>query len=121
MARETKTQRQAREQAEQFAQLSVAKSTYTERMMSVLARATKSNFELEVKEALFVLEDRDDRRAGTFTVNPVWSEMADVDLYSLEQEVSWKEESVAERERVANLRKTALSKLTAEEREALSL
>jgi len=47
--------------------------------------------------------------------------MADVDLYSLEQEVSWKEEAERERERVANLRKTALSKLTAEEREALSL
>jgi hypothetical protein len=123
MARETKTQRQAREQAVRHAvsRLAVAKSTYTERMMEVLDRATKMNFELEVKEALFVLEDRDDRCAGTFTVNPVWSESADEDLYSLEQEVSWKEEAVAERERVANLRKTALAKLTAEEREALSL
>lgn len=121
MARETKAQRLEREVLEREQSLFVAKSTYTERMMEVLARATKMNFELEVKEALFVLEDRDDRRAGTFTVNPVWSELADVDLYSLEQEVSWKEEAEAERERVANLRKTALSKLTAEEREALSL
>jgi hypothetical protein len=121
MARETKAQREARLEAERQAQLAVAKFTYTERMMSVLARATKENFELEVKDMLFKVEDRDERRRDAYFLQPAWTETADMDLYSLEVAVELKEEARAESERRANLRTTALNKLTEEEREALGL
>lgn len=121
MARETKAQRLEREAAETAQQVALAKATYTERMMAVFARATKMNFDLEVKDTQFKVEDRDDRRSTPFFVSPVWNELADSDLYSLEMAVEFKEEVAAERDRLANLRKTALAKLTDEERKALSL
>jgi hypothetical protein len=121
MARETKAQRDARLEAELQARLSVAKATYTERMMAVLARATKENFELEVKDMLFKVEDRDERRVSPYVVQPAWSETADMDLYSLELSVELKEEARAKREHVSKLRASALAKLTAEERELLGL
>ncbi len=121
MARETRAQREARWNAERDAQVAVAKATYTERMMAVLERATKMNFELEVKAAKFVVSDRDERRFSPYVVQPAWTETADMDLYSLEVSVEMKEEARAERERVLNLRQTALAKLTDEERKALSL
>ena len=121
MARETKAQREVRLEAERLARVEVAKATYTERMMAVFARATKMNFDLDVKDAKFVVHDRDSNYREVYSVDPVWSELADSDLYSLEMAVEFKEEAAAERERKANLRATALAKLTAEEREALSL
>lgn len=97
-------------------------STYTERMMAVLQRAGKENFELEVRDGKFRVEDRDDRRfGGTFYLPPAWDRMADVDLFQLEQAVEFKEEARAEREQKAQVRATALAKLTAEEREELGL
>ena len=48
MARETKAQREVRELKEEMERTTVAKSTYVFRMMAVLARATKQNFEMAV-------------------------------------------------------------------------
>ncbi len=121
MARETKAQREVREQAEREARVAVAKATYTERMMALFARARKMNFELTVEDESFMLSDRDERRAVPHFVAPEWDSTADVDLADLELAVEMKEEEAAERERVANLRKSALAKLTEEERAALSL
>ena len=122
MARETNAQRDARLEAERLARVEVAKATYTERMMAVFHRAVKMNFEVAVKpNTHFALSDRDERRSTPFFVSPVWSELADSDLYSLEMAVEFKEEVVAERERKANLRATALAKLTKEEKELLGL
>lgn len=121
MAKESKAQREVRLVAEHLARVEVAKATYTERMMAVFARATKMNFDLDVKDAKFVVHDRDSNYREVYSVDPVWSELADSDLYSLEMAVEFKEEVVAERERKANLRATALAKLTAEERELLNL
>jgi len=121
MARETKAQREVREAAEKAQRLEVAKATYVERMMAVLARATKQNFEMAVYSDKFVLVDRYAHRDATFYVNPVYNETADSDLYELELTVELKEEAAAEAERLRNLRQTALAKLTDEERRALSL
>ena len=121
MARETKAQREARWDSERDAQLAIARASYTERMMAVLERAVKENFELTVRSGKFVVEDRDERRASPYVVQPVWTDAADIDLYSLEVSVELKEEERAERERRANLRTTALNKLSQEEREALGL
>jgi hypothetical protein len=119
MAKETKAQRLARFAAER---LEVAKATYTERMMAVLQRAVNQNFELEVCDGKFRVQDRDDRRfSGTFYIPPAWDTMSDVDLFSLEVSVELKEEASAELVRKAQARGKALAKLTEEEKELLGL
>ena len=122
MARKTKAELTAEREAERQAQLAVARATYTERLMMVLERACKVNFELEVCNGLFALEDRDARRDGTYYLAPVWNEVNAEDfLQNVEFEVSNKEEVTREAERRANLRAAALSKLSQEERELLGL
>jgi hypothetical protein len=121
MARKTKAELTAEREAERQAQLTVARATYLSRLMMVLERATKANFELEVKDGLFVLEDRDARRDGTYRLPAEWHENADDYLQSLEFEVSYKEEALREAERKFQVRTAALSKLTEEERELLGL
>jgi hypothetical protein len=121
MARKTKAELVAEREAEHQAQLAVAKATYTERMMAVLERAVKENFELTVKGNQFLVADRDERRASPYVVQPVWTETADMDLYSLEVSVELKEEASAELVRKAQVRGKALAKLTEEERELLGL
>jgi hypothetical protein len=121
MARETKAQREARLEAERLALVAVAKATYTERMMALLARAVRENFEMTVDADEFKLSDRDSRFRNEYWVAPVWAEVADVQLYELEMAVEDKEQARAEREQRANVRAAALAKLTAEEREELGL
>jgi len=121
MARETKAQREARLEAERLERVAVAKATYVERMMAVLRRATKQNFELEVLETMRFLVTNRDSREDYFYVSPSWSEQADMDLNELEWSVESKEEAAAEAERRANVRANALAKLTSEERELLKL
>ncbi len=130
MARKTKAELAAEAAIEQAQRLEVAKDTYTERMMVVLGRAVNENFELEVRDGKFRVEDR--RFSGTFYLPPAWDTMADVDLFQLEMAVELKEEARAEREqraqvratalaKRAQVRATALAKLTVEEREELGL
>jgi hypothetical protein len=121
MARETKAQREARLELAHEGRLAMARATYTERMMAVLERAVKENFELTVRSGKFVVEDRDERRVSPYVVQPTWSETADMDLYSLEVSVELKEEASAELVRKAQVRGKALAKLTEEERELLGL
>jgi hypothetical protein len=121
MARKTKAEQQAEREAERQAQLAVARATYPERMMAVLERATKENFELEVKNAQFVVTDRDDRYRQAYNLMPAWTETADMDLYSLEVSVELKEEERAESERLSQVRRAAFAKLSEEEKNALGL
>jgi hypothetical protein len=121
MARKTKAEQQAEREAERQAQMAVAKSTYTERLMAVLERATKENFELEVKNLMFVVTDRDSRYRQAYYLTPAWSDVADMDLYSLEMSVELKEEERAESERLSQVRRQAFLKLTEEEQQALGL
>ena len=121
MARKTKAELTAEREAAHQARYEVAKSTYTERMMAVLERAVKENFELNVSNGQFVVEDRDDRYRQAYNLQPTWSETADMDLYSLEVSVELKEEASAELVRKAQVRGKALAKLTEEEQQALGL
>jgi hypothetical protein len=122
MARETKAQREARLELVREGLLASARASYTERMMAVLERAANENFELEVRDGKFRVEDRDDRRfSGTFYLPPIWDEMADADLFQLEMAVEFKEEARLEREQKANARAAALAKLNAFERDLLGL
>lgn len=121
MARKTKAELEAEREAERAQQVAVARATYTQRLMSLLARATKENFELEVKDQLFKVEDRDDRRSSPFFLMPVWTDASDAALFELEMAVEYKEEERAEAERRYEMKQTALAKLSKEERELLGL
>jgi len=121
MARKTMAVMAAEAALEREAQLAVAKATYTERMMAILERAVRENFELNVSNGKFVVEDRDERRRTAHLLQPVWTETADMDLYSLEVSVELKEEARAESERLSALRRQAFLKLTEEEQQALGL
>jgi hypothetical protein len=121
MARETKAQRLEREAVEQAQRVEVAKATYTERMMAVLARSVKENFELTVEFNQFLVADRDDRRASPFFVYAEWTVVSDMALYELEMAVELKEEARVEREQKSQARAAALAKLNAFERDLLGL
>ena len=121
MARKTMAVMAAEAALEREAQLAVAKATYTERMMAILERAVRENFELNVSNGKFVVEDRDERRRDAHLLQPTWTETADMDLYSLEVSVELKEEARAESERLSAVRRQAFLKLTEEEQQALGL
>jgi antitoxin component of MazEF toxin-antitoxin module len=121
MARETKAERLAREAAERAAYEAELAATYPERLMDMLKRATQSNFELAVREGKFVLEDRDDRRDRTVELTLTYSKENQEALHELEWRVDMKEEAERDAERKAQLRLTALNKLSREERELLGL
>ena len=121
MARETRAQREAREEAEREAYEAELARTYPQRLMAMLERAANQNFELTVSNGRFVLEDRDDRRDRTVELSLEYNRENQEALHELDWRVELKEERAREAERRAELRRAALSKLTAEEREELGL
>lgn len=121
MARETKAERLVREAAERLERDAFMAATYPERLMTMLERATKVNFELEVRNATFVLKDRDDARERSVELTLTYSPDNHESLNELEWRVEMKEERAREAERKWMLCQTALSKLTEEELEALGL
>ena len=121
MARKTKAEQQAERDAERAARLLAMAEAYPARLMAVLERAVKANFELTVKNSMFVVEDRDDRRADFYQLTNEFSSDADSALDNLEWAVENKEEERAEAVRQRELRRKAFDKLTVEERNALGL
>jgi len=121
MARKTKAELAAAEQAARAARLLARAEAYPARLMAVLERAVKANFELTVKNSMFQVEDRDDRRADFYQLTNEFSSDADSALDNLEWAVENKEEERAEAVRQRELRRKAFDKLTEEERNALGL
>lgn len=121
MARETKAERLAREAAAREAFEAEMAATYPARLMAMLERATKSNFELEVRDAKFVLQDRDDRRDRTVELTLTYTTENQEALHELDWRVDMKEEEAREAQRQRDLRRQAFNKLSEEERNALGL
>ena len=121
MPRETKAQRLEREEAERAARNAELAATYPQRLMAMLERATKHNFDLEVREGKFVLTDRDDPYEYNVELSLEYSEKNQYALDDLKRCVEVKEQADIEQKRKQALRANALSKLTAEEREELGL
>ena len=124
MAKETKAQRTAREAVVREAMMEEARLTYPARLLAVLERAQDANFELRVRDAMYTLYDRDERRPETVVLAPWYSDINDQTLERFQWDVEFKEDAEnAEKEanRKQAARQAALSKLTAEERELLSL
>ena len=122
MARKTKAEMallvanaRAMQEAEEFAQ-------FPSRSMKAMEEATqKNNFELTVKNSVFVLVDRDRPRDTPFTLPMTHTRTAQWALEALERTLEEMAEDRAEAARKRDVRATALAKLTAEERELLEL
>lgn len=122
MARETKTERLAREAAELQQVLAEQAATYPQRLMTMLARAQAANYELQANPDLtFTLYDRDDRYVYKYTLNLFFSADAENSLHELTWRVELKEEEVRESKRKYQVKQAALAKLTDEEKELLNL
>lgn len=121
MARETKAERLVREAMEREAYEAELVATYPQRLMAMLERATKVNFELEVREGKFVLTDRSESGHQPVELTLTYSLDNHEGLCELDWQVDVKEEKEREAERRYQLKQSALAKLTKEERDALNL
>lgn len=120
MARETAAARRAREEAEENARQLEAAQNWLPRLMAAMELATgEFNFELTVKNEEFLLWDRDEQEQHAlplaYNPNRAW------DLEAFENLLDRKNEELAEQRRVEMLRRSALAKLSAEERKVLGL
>ena len=122
MARKTKAELAAEREealalreAEEFAQ-------FPSRLMAALEEATqKNNFELTVKNNVFVLVDRDRPRDNPFTLTMTHTKTSQWSLEALESTLEEMEMERAHARAQAAVRAAALAKLTKEERELLDL
>ena len=102
-------------EAEEFSQ-------FPSRLMAALEEATqKNNFELTVKNNVFVLVDRDRPRDTPFTSTMTHTKTSQWQLEALERVMEEMEMERAHTRAQAAVRAAALAKLTAEERELLDL
>lgn len=122
MVKETRKMLIEREEKERAERGIQERETYLPRLMTLLERAQKVNFELSVKDGVFVLHERDDRDFGDIKV-PIVYEGDDWDsgFNFLERYVGWKEDQIKEANRKFLAKQVALAKLTQEERVLLNL
>ena len=121
MPRKTKEERQAEAAAAEAADLAREKEEYPVRLMGALERATQeNNYELTVKDGIFVLHDRD----GEYdSVRLTWCYTAESqqelgNLGSYLHSKAWERD---EEERRRLVREAAWAKLTPEERTLLGV
>lgn len=96
-------------------------ATYPERLMALLERAVAVNFELTVKNSMFVLYDQDDRPSNAVTLSFASTDDSNSKLDSLTWEVDFKEKEQLAAEELRKAKAAALAKLTDEERKLLGL
>ena len=119
MARKTKAELAAEREealalheAHEFAQ-------YPTRLLDALELATSLNYELQVKEAKFVVRNPNEREE--FYLTPMHTRASQDTLQEMEWTLESEQERRAEAHRLYNLKQTALSKLSKEEKELLGL
>lgn len=121
MARMTKEEKQAKMEAEAREMEAVSRATYPARLMVLLERAYKENFEVRPLAGRFEVQDRDEKLERTVFLTLEYSLPNEEELEELEFQVNNKERERAEAERKYQARQTALAKLSKEERELLGL
>ncbi len=121
MARETKAQREAREEGERLDRCMEYRSKYPERLMDALGRATKLGWEIDVVDGAFrvaVVGNRLGRPLLPYSIGMVeWH----YGFEGLVSDIGIAEDKLKEKERIDGIRKAALEKLSSEEREALGI
>ena len=121
MARMTKMQREAAEEAVRVEQEKQLRGEYPTRLMKALSRATDLQFVLSVVDDSFVVTDPNERYGEVFTMSYEYNAEAEQQLYDLELELKLKYAEFAEKERRQQVRANALAKLSFEERELLGV
>ena len=126
MARETKAEREARLAQEREERMEADRLAYPLRLMNVLERASNLNrFELEVRNGMFHLTDRDARYDREYELAYSWSTDNQAVLENFVYTVERFEEERAEAQRRYEVKKEAERKvrelLSDEERELLGL
>lgn len=123
MTRKTKAELAAEREAYEAAQRAAEALTYPALLMAALEEATKkNNYELTVKDGLFVLRDRDSSNYDVaLTLTYQYNVHSQSALESLEWDLKEKAAERAESERLSALRRAAFAKLSDEEKNALGL
>lgn len=121
MARMTKAQRAAAEEAARVEQENQLRAEYPTRLMKALSRATELKFVLSVVDDSFVVTDPNERYGEVFTMSYDYNVAAEEYLYDLELELKSKYAEFVEKERRQQVRANALAKLSDEERELLGV
>ena len=121
MARMTKMQREAAEEAVRVEQEKQLRVEYPTRLMKALSRATDLQFVLSVVDDSFVVTDPNERYGEVFTMSYDYNVAAEEYLYDLELELKLKYAEFVEKERRRQVRANALAKLSDEERELLGV
>ena len=121
MARMTKMQREAAEEAVRVEQEKQLHVEYPTRLMKALSQATELQFVLSAVDGSFVVIDPGERYPEVFTMSYEYNAEAEQQLYDLELELSVKYAEFAEKERRQQVRANALAKLSFEERELLGV
>ena len=121
MARMTKAQREAAQEAARLEQENQLRAEYPTRLMKALSRATELQFVLSVVDDSFVVTDPNETYPEVFTVSYEYSVAAEQHLYNLELELKLRYAEFAEKERRQWVRAKALAKLSDEERELLGV
>lgn len=122
MTHETRAERVAREAQARLQQEAALVESYPARLMAMLERAVKQNYELTVRDAMFCLEDRDDRHNSyVFGLTVVYRNENEDTLNELDWRLNNKEAAEREALRRIQVRNAALSKLSQEEREILGI
>jgi len=121
MARMTKAQREAAEEAARVEQENQLRAEYPTRLMKALSQATELQFVLSVVDDSFVVTDPNERYGEVFTMSYDYNVAAEEYLYDLELELKLKYAEFVEKERRQQVRANALAKLSFEERELLGV
>ena len=122
MARKTKAEKQAEQQAEREAFEAREAAEYIPRLMTALEEATvKNHFTLLVRDGQFVLDDCNKGHVYDFNFGPSYTPESFMELSDLEFRLEQLEEERAETNRLYILKISALAKLTEEERNVLGL
>ena len=119
MARETKSQRLARQEAEEASSQAKMIEEYPEQLMVILERASFF-YEISVKEGAFQLRNSEDS-SDRFTFNVRYDTASQRNLEEIKWTLDMLEAEVRERERRAQIKQQALQKLSKEEREILGI
>ena len=121
MARMTKAQREAAEEAACVEQENQLRAEYPTRLMKVLSQATELQYALSVVNDSFVVTDHSERYPELFIMSYEYSVAAELQMYNFELELKFKYAEFVEKERRRQVRANALAKLSDEERELLGV
>jgi hypothetical protein len=122
MARKTKAELDALRKEAEAVQRAMDADAYPTKLMMALEEATTlNNYELEVRNGMFSLRDRDSSSNLTLSLTMSYTENSWNALESLEWDLNEKAEERAESERLSAVRRAAFAKLSEEEKTVLGL